>query len=189
MSIIEIKVTLEHVEPSVTRTLQVPASIRLERLHLTLQAALGWTNSHLYKFKAGEVTWSQLDPEFRGDDLPVNKTTLAQVLNDTDTDTISYIYDFGDYWEHELRVGKATVPDPEELYPRLTDVFGRCPPEDVGGSSGYEHFLEAISDPSHPEHEEMAEWADGTFDSHTPDADELRLNVFKLARKWQPRKA
>ncbi len=43
MSIIEIKVTLEHVAPMVTRVLQVPANIRLDRLHLTLQAATGWT--------------------------------------------------------------------------------------------------------------------------------------------------
>ena len=53
MQIIELKITLEYVEPAVTRTLQVPANIRLDRLHLTIQAAMGWTNSHLYMFEAG----------------------------------------------------------------------------------------------------------------------------------------
>ena len=57
MSIIEIKVTLEGIEPAVTRTLQVPADIRLDRLHLTLQAAMGWTNSHLYMFEADRAIW------------------------------------------------------------------------------------------------------------------------------------
>lgn len=38
MNIIEMKVTLEHVEPAVARILQVPSTIRLDRLHLTLQA-------------------------------------------------------------------------------------------------------------------------------------------------------
>lgn len=52
MSIIEIKVTLEYIESAVTRTLQVPSTIRFDRLHLTLQAAMGWTNSHLYMFEA-----------------------------------------------------------------------------------------------------------------------------------------
>ena len=57
MSIIEIKVTLQDIEPAVTRTLQVPADIRL---HLTLQVAMGWTNSHLYMFEAARATWGRV---------------------------------------------------------------------------------------------------------------------------------
>jgi hypothetical protein len=37
------------------RWLDVPLKIRLGRLHLVLQAAMGWTNSHLYEFRAGDV--------------------------------------------------------------------------------------------------------------------------------------
>lgn len=47
---LKLKVTLEYIEPAVTRTLQAPMDIRLDRLHLTIQAAMGWTNSHLYMF-------------------------------------------------------------------------------------------------------------------------------------------
>ena len=70
MSIIELKITLEYVEPTVTRTLQVLADIRLDRLHLTIQVAMGWTNSHLYMFEAGGATWGLPDPDFGSDDLP-----------------------------------------------------------------------------------------------------------------------
>jgi len=90
MRIIEIKVTLEDIEPIVTRTLQVPADIRLDRLHLTLQAAMGWTNSHLYMFEAAQATWGLADPEFGGEDLPANKTTLSQVVEDTGKKTINW---------------------------------------------------------------------------------------------------
>jgi hypothetical protein len=34
------------------------------------------------------------------------------------------------------------------------------PPEDVGGVSGYEEFLEVIHDPKHPEHEDYLGWAE-----------------------------
>jgi len=72
MSIIELKISLEQVQPAVTRVLQVPSKIRLDRLHLTLQAAMGWTNSHLYMFEAGGETWGTPDPDFDSDDLPAN---------------------------------------------------------------------------------------------------------------------
>ena len=121
MSIIEIKVTLQDIEPAVTRTLQVPADIRL---HLTLQVAMGWTNSHLYMFEAARATWGIADPDFGGEDLPANKTTLGQVIEDTGKKTINYIYDFGDNWEHRIKIGRITDPVPGELYPRLIEVTG-----------------------------------------------------------------
>ena len=188
MSIIELKVTLEYIEPAVTRILQVPADIRLDRLHLTLQAAMGWTNSHLYMFEAEGTTWGLPDPDFGGDDLPANKTTLAGVLEDTGARTIRYIYDFGDSWEHMLQISKITDPIPGDLYPHLTDISGRCPPEDVGGFPGYEEFLEAMADTKHPEHENLKEWYGGAFDPSTPPADELRFEVLKLAKRWKPKK-
>ena len=42
---------------------------------------------------------------------------------------------------------------------------GACPPEDIGGVVGYTMFLDAISDPEHPEHESMLEWIAGDIDS------------------------
>ena len=80
MIIIEIKITLDHVEPAVTRTLRVPFDIRLDRMHLTIQAAMGWTNSHLYMFEAGGATWGLPDPNFASEDLPAHKTTLAELI-------------------------------------------------------------------------------------------------------------
>ena len=187
MSIIEIEVRLEDIEPAVTRILQVPSDIRLDRLHLTLQAAMGWTNSHLYMFEAEGATWGLPDPDFSGDDLPANKTTLSEVLEDTGARSIRYIYDFGDNWEHKLQIGKVTDPIPGDLYPRLTEISGRCPPEDVGGFPGYEEFLDAMADTNHPEHAHLKEWHGGSFDPSTPPADELRFEVLRLAKRWKPK--
>jgi hypothetical protein len=49
-------------------------------------------------------------------------------------------------------------------YPRCITGKRACPPEDCGGIWGYASFLEAISDPDHPEHEEQLEWVGGAFD-------------------------
>ena len=51
-AIARLKITLDDVEPNVLRRIEVPLAIRLHRLHLTIQAAMGWTNSHLYELRA-----------------------------------------------------------------------------------------------------------------------------------------
>ena len=61
-----LKITLNAVKPSVLRRIEVPFDIRLDRLHLIIQAPLGWTNSHLYEIRAGDVGWSTLHPEADG---------------------------------------------------------------------------------------------------------------------------
>ena len=60
---VRIKVTLKDVKPEVMRRLVLPVTLRLDRLHLTLQAAFGWTNSHLFEFHAGEERWGIPDPD------------------------------------------------------------------------------------------------------------------------------
>ena len=48
-TIARLKITLDDVSPAVLRRVEVPFDIRLDRLHLTIQTAMGWTNSHLYE--------------------------------------------------------------------------------------------------------------------------------------------
>ena len=187
MTIARLKITLEGIEPLVERNLEVPSDIRLDRLHLVIQAAMGWENCHLYEFMAGETRWGVPDPDFGTDTLPVAKASLADVIDAAGKDQIRYVYDFGDDWIHLIEATIIGDPTPGNLYPRLVEIIGRCPPEDVGGLPGYDHFLSAIGDPGQPEHEELTDWAGGPFDPHVPDADELRLNVLKLAKKWKPR--
>ncbi len=188
MTIARLKITLEGIKPRIERSLEVPSDIRLDRLHLVIQAAMGWENHHLYEIMAGETRWGLPDPGFATDTLPVTKASLANVIDAAGKTPIRYVYDFGDDWVHRVEATIIGDPTPGNLYPRLGDVTGRCPPEDVGGLPGYEHFLSAIGDPDHPEHEELTEWAGGSFDPRVPDADELRLDVLKLAKKWKTRR-
>jgi hypothetical protein len=114
---------------------------------------------------------------------------LAEVLTDTGARSIRYIYDFGDSWEHILQIGELTDPNPSDIYPRLADTSGRCPPEDVGGFPGYQEFLNAMSNPKHPDYAHLKEWYGGSFDPNTPPADALRFEVFKLAKRWKHKEA
>ncbi len=183
-SIARLLVTLDDVKPPVRRRVEVPLAIRLDRLHLVLQAAIGWTNSHLYEIKAGDVGWGLPDPDFGDGPLDAKKARLVDVLEDVGTKTLKYLYDFGDGWEHMVKVERITDAVPGTAYPVLIDAAGRCPPEDVGGPWGYAEFLDAIADPAHESHAEMKEWASETFDPRAVDVEALADDVAALAKAW-----
>jgi len=62
-TIARLKIALDDVKPAVLRRIEVPLTLRLDRLHLTIQAAMGWTNSHLYEIRAGDVSWTTPYPQ------------------------------------------------------------------------------------------------------------------------------
>jgi len=74
-------ITLDDVTPVVSRVIEVPLGIRLDRLHSTFQAALAWTDSHLWELTFGHTGFGTPDPSYGFDGpLDARKTTLAQAL-------------------------------------------------------------------------------------------------------------
>lgn len=185
-----LKITLDDVEPKVVRRVEVPLSIRLDRLHSVLQAALGWTNSHLWEFRAGETGWGIPDRDWGDGPNDAAKATLIGVLEDTGARKLTYLYDFGDGWEHTIKIEYVVAPESGTVYPRLVEAVGRCPPEDIGGPPGYEEFLAAIRDPRHERHAEITEWHSADFDPAVVDVDKIQRVFAALARRWSraPRK-
>ena len=185
-TVARLKITLDNVEPAVVRRVEVPVDISLDRLHLIVQAAMGWTNSHLYELSAGGVSWStpDHDADWTGDFLDARKARLGHVLEDIGGKKLVYLYDFGDGWEHTIKVERLADPAPGALYPRLIEASGRCPPEDCGGPWGYAELLEAIKDPGHERHAELTEWIGDDFDPKAEDAERLTAHVAALAASW-----
>ena len=188
-SIARLKITLDEVKPAVLRRVEVPLTIRLDRLHLLLQAAMGWTNSHLYEIRARDVGWGMPDPGWGEGPLDARKARLMDVIEDTGAKTLRYLYDFGDGWEHTVKIERITQAGDDLTYPILIEAAGRCPPEDVGGPWGYAEFLDAIADPNHENHAEMTEWAGGPFDPRKIDIDEHAKAVAALAKTWSRKPA
>jgi hypothetical protein len=117
-TIARLKITLDDVEPTVLRRVDVPFDIRLDRLHLTIQAAMGWTNSHLYELRADDVGWSTPypDADWSGDFLDARKARLNDILEDIGTKKLIYLYDFGDGWEHAIKVEHLADPAPGVVF-------------------------------------------------------------------------
>jgi hypothetical protein len=190
-TIARLRITLDNVKPTVVRRIEVPFDIRLDRLHLAIQAAMGWTNSHLYEIRARDVGWSTPLPDVdgAGDFLDARKARLDDVLEDIGAKTLRYIYDFGDGWEHTIKIERIADAVPGVAYPRLVEAAGRCPPEDVGGPWGYADLLQAIDDPKHERHAELKDWIGDDFDPKTVDTDRLAEELAALAKQWSRKPA
>ena len=108
------KITLDDVSPAILRRVEVPFDIRLDRLHSIVQAAMGWTNSHLYEIRAGDVGFSTPDPDadWGNDFLDARKARLDNVLEDIGTKKLVYLYDFGDGWEHTITIERLVDSEP-----------------------------------------------------------------------------
>ncbi len=186
--IARLRIILNDVDPQPMRHIEVPLKIRLDRLHEVIQAAMGWTDTHLYEFRVGDAGWGVSDPDgFYDGPMDAKKITLEKLLDQTGTRTIQYVYDFGDDWDHSIRIERVGEAAPGMTYPRLLKATGACPPEDVGGACGYEEFLEALADPDHEQHADMVHWSGGNFDAEDAGNDSIIERFDKLAKKWAPR--
>jgi hypothetical protein len=158
-SIYQLKIALAEIRPPIWRRIQVPGTILLCCLHDALQAVFGWTDSHLHNFEKDGKYWGV--PEY--DDLiDESNVRLAQLLK-AKGDSMVYVYDFGDNWRHDVVLEKIIPAGELMKAPICLGGDRRCPPEDVGGVSGYEDFLEIIADPKHEDYEEYVGWAGGHF--------------------------
>ena len=90
----------------------------------------------------------------------------------------------GDSWMHQVRVEKITRL--ESGFQKLKCLAGEraCPPEDCGGTGGYDDLLAALRDPKHEQHDEMVEWVGEDFD---PEAFDLAQVNKALGRKGHSR--
>jgi hypothetical protein len=162
-TLFQFKITLKETKPPIWRRIQV-RDCTLDELHEHIQTAMGWTNSHLHRFEIGGKRYGhpelfeEVFEEFGLIDS--TRTRISQIVpKDRKRYRFSYLYDFGDGWEHEVFFEGCPKPQRGQKYPLCVEGDRACPPEDVGGVGGYADFLDALADPRHERHEELLEWA------------------------------
>jgi hypothetical protein len=165
---LQLRVELQRVKPLVWRRLLVPDNITLAKLHLALQGAMGWSNSHLHEYEIARQRYGTPDDEWPTDE-PVIDECRARIkpLLDTGLRRFTYLYDFGDGWEHTVTVEDLVLPKPGAPLIVCTAGENACPPEDVGGPHSYGEFLDILKDSAHEEHADMVRWVGGAFDPTT----------------------
>lgn len=189
--ILQFKVQLRDIKPAIWRRIEIPGSYTFWDLHVAIQDAMGWLDSHLHAFRIGdrrthaEIEIGIPDPDgFEGDPerLPGWRVPVMEYLAEAG-DRAQYDYDFGDGWEHDLLLEELTPRQAKTKYPRCLAGSRACPPEDCGGPGGYAQLLETLANPADPEHESMLEWLGGPFDPEAFDPREVRFD--NPMKRWQ----
>lgn len=163
--IYQFKITLEDISPPIWRRIQVPETYSFWDLHVAIQDAMGWWDSHLHAFRfKGQPEIGIPVGEFpeQGEVLAGWQIQIDEYFRRVG-DSVRYEYDFGDGWNHEVLLEGILLKEKGKRYPRCIDGERACPPEDCGGPLGYYELLEIISDPHHEEHEETMVWLGGKY--------------------------
>jgi len=186
--IVRLKIELSDIDPPIWRRVDMPANFTLRRLHDVIQAVFDWLDYHLHQFEIGDRIYGapeHEDEDLGGERLYSDANIRLGDLLDRGVRQFIYRYDFGDDWEHVVTVERVTDPDESLEYPILVDGAHRAPPEDCGGSPGFEAFLEAMLDEDHDEHDALIDWYGGPFDADDMDLDtvEARLGRIRVARR------
>ena len=179
---LDLRITIAETEPPIWRLVRVPDAYTLHQLHRVIQLVFGWLDYHLYEFEVGGRRFEEPLEEAEQED------STAVRLRDLALDTgarLTYTYDFGDNWVHEIVVPDVYVSTPVDDEDPLPVLYGgerAGPREDCGGPDGYREMCEALRDPDHPDHGTYLQWA-AVYDPERFDAWMARNNL-TLAAVW-----
>lgn len=135
------RITLLGVTPAVWRLVACPGSLTLETLHSVIQAAMGWKSAHPYEFEVGTKLYRE--PGSEGKEALDARATQLEQLHLKQGATITYLYDRGDDWVHQLIVEGVAPAITVSGLPLLLGGAGACPPEGAGGPGGYAELMQA----------------------------------------------
>ena len=177
-------VWIRQISPMIWRRLLVRSDSTIADLHYTLQIAFGWSDAHLNLFRIhgqdygvyhdGGTSFST-DPEqvrLRDFNFRINERLL-------------YEYDFGDGWQHEVRVEACLALDDKRTYPCCIGGKRRAPPEGCGGAMAFTTRRDAVQ--SHVE--DLLDDIQDDLDANDIEAIRDRREDIEALREWRKRLA
>jgi len=173
--VLQVKVALLDIEPTIWRRLLIPGHHTLAELHDAIQVAFGWEGWHGHLFTVRGREYGSRDPAevagARDERIPLAKLDLKPGTS------IRYVHDFGDNWVHEILVEKVLVPEEPIVAPVCLEGKRAGPPDDSGGPLGFKHLLKALRNPKHPEHRNLKEWVGTDWRPETFRLDEVNAKL------------
>jgi len=177
---VQLRVELKGIRPTVWRRILVPENLTLQKLHVTLLNAMGWPGGEVHEYIIARLRYGLPEPEWDDPELHDERRYRLKSLVDTGLRRFTYLYDLGAYWEHAVSVEDLVVPRAGMHLFRCLAGENACPPEEVGNADGYASFLQILEDPKHQDHQQMAAWVGGSFDSGAFSVEEVNERLAEI---------
>lgn len=149
-------VQLSGIHPPIFRRFLLTTKASFYDLHIAIQTACGWDNDHLFEFRKSRSQSIAGVPTRDGDGPPdAGEVPLATWFGHGGHRKCVYVYDFGDSWLHDIKL-EGTEHHEGDWEQKLLDGARSFPPEDCGGSFGYERCVRFATTGEDPD--DLAQW-------------------------------
>jgi hypothetical protein len=134
LNIYQLRVVLRGISPLIWRRVLVHSDTTLAHLHAILQILFAWSNEHLHSF-------SIHGKEYGCSGAPTCGVRLRDFCLHRG-ERFRYVYDFGAYWECDIRLEALLPLAPRRVYPVCLGGKRAAPPEDCRSAWGYMERLD-----------------------------------------------
>lgn len=132
----QFRIALREISPAIWRRVLVRSESTIADLHYTIQLAMGWSDAHLNRFVIHGKDYGVHHLGGLGFSDDPAQVQLADFRFRV-RERFLYEYDFGDLWQHDVRLERKLPLELKRTYPVCITGKRACPPEDCGGPWGF----------------------------------------------------
>ncbi len=129
LNIYQLRIVLRGISPLIWRRVLVSSTTTLAHLHAILQILFAWSDEHLHSFHIHGREYGSNGASTQG--------ILLRDLCLHRGERFRYVYDFGAYWECDIRLEALLPVVPHRSYPMCSGGTRAAPPEDCRGAWSY----------------------------------------------------
>jgi hypothetical protein len=172
-------IEIMNIEPRIWRRLEIPASTTLDQLAYIILVMFGWDGGHLHEFTIGKKDYGMKETDEYGTDLIDEKDVKLSEFGPAALKRFRFDYDFGDGWQHDIKLKSSGTLKGSEPYPVCTGGARHAPPDDCGAEPGYYKILEALKNKADPteEQKELLVWLGDNYDPEEFNVMEINAEI------------
>ena len=130
--IYQVHLWIRQISPMIWRRVLVRSDSTLAQFHDIIQIVFGWSDSHLHRFRVHGRDYGVSRHGGLGFSQDARQVRLVD-FQFRHNERFLYEYDFGDRWQHEVRIERGLEDQPKQAYPVCVGGQRAAPPEDCGG--------------------------------------------------------